>query len=55
MNRYKMLYDSMLESGELKEVSPKMTGDWEKDKKLFIAEQTELEELLNDTDIDDFN
>ena len=60
MERFRKLYDSMLDSGELSEVFPLMSGDWNKDKNKFIREQTELEELLNTTnldldDIDDFN
>lgn len=52
MSRFKKLYESMLESGELKEVFSNMKGDWEKDKLKFIREQEELEELLNVTNID---
>lgn len=52
MSRFKKLYESMLESGELQEVFPLMKGNWEKDKKRFIKEQTELEELLSLTNID---
>lgn len=46
------LYNSMLESGELLEVFPTLTGKWEKDKKSFIREQEELEKLANITYID---
>lgn len=49
MNRFKKLYDYLLESEELHDG---MTGDWEKDKKKFIREQKELEELANLTQID---
>jgi len=56
--RFRKLYDSMLGSGELKDVFGSMTGDWEKDKKKFIKEQLDMEELLNmkdvDTDSDDY-
>ena len=44
MNRYKQLYDCLLES---KELYVGMTGDWEKDKKEFIKQQQELEDLAN--------
>lgn len=46
------LYKSMLDSGELFEVFPTLTGKWEKDKKSFIREQEELEKLANITYID---
>lgn len=52
MDRFKVLYDSMLESGDLSEVFPSMSGEWEKDKKKFIYEQTELEKLINLQSID---
>lgn len=52
MSRFKKLYESMLESGDLKDVFPKMKGDWEKDKSSFIREQEELEKLLNITNLD---
>lgn len=42
----------MLESGELSEVFFSMSGVWEKDKNKFIKEQTELEKLINFTNID---
>lgn len=46
MEKYKELYDSFLESGELKRMVPGMKGDWEKDKTRFIKEQQKLEDLL---------
>lgn len=52
MSRFKKLYESMLESGELSEVFPLMSGNWEKDKNRFVREQTELEELINFKSID---
>lgn len=45
-SEYELLYKSLLEKGELRMVSPKMTGDWEKDKKLFTKLQQDLEKLL---------
>lgn len=46
MEDYKPLYEMMLEAGELKIVFPRMTGEWEKDKKIFIQKQKDLESLL---------
>lgn len=53
MSRYKNLYDTMLESGELKELYRGMTGDWTKDEKKFIQEQQMLESLAGAVDIDE--
>lgn len=50
--RFKTLYNSMLESGELGEVFPLMQGIWLRDKKRFIREQQEMEDLLSITNID---
>lgn len=52
MSRFKKLYESMLKTGELQEVFPLMSGNWEKDKNRFVREQTELEELINFKSID---
>lgn len=49
--RFKKLYQWMLEKGELKQLFPNATGDWEKDKKQFIRRQTEIEELANITNV----
>jgi len=49
--RFKKLYDFMTESGALSEMGNDYTGDWLKDKKKFIKEQIELEELANLTEI----
>lgn len=46
MDHYKSIYDTLLEEGELKRVSSKLSGDWEKDKKIFIQKQKEQEDLL---------
>jgi len=40
-NKYRALYESLLESGELFE---SMTGDWEKDKRGFMKIQQDMEE-----------
>lgn len=49
MKRYKRLYDTMMETGELQEIFPSMSGQWEKDKTRFIQQQDELEKLANIT------
>lgn len=51
MEHYKQLYDNLLHTEELKDMFPKMTGNWDKDKKTFIAEQKEIENLLKDIDV----
>lgn len=50
--RFKNLYNWMLQKNELSDFLPKATGDWEKDKKKFISFQVEMEKLANLTDID---
>ena len=42
----------MKQKEELNDFLPKATGDWEKDKKMFISFQKEMEKLANLTDID---
>lgn len=49
---YKKLYEVLLESGELQDFCPNMTGVWEKDKKSFIEQQEELESLTKDFTVD---
>ena len=49
---YKKLYEVLLESGELQDFCQDMTGVWEKDKKSFIEQQTELENLTKDFIVD---
>lgn len=46
------LYSALLANGELYEVFPQATGEWIKDKKQFILEQEELNNLLNDIDVE---
>lgn len=50
---YKQLYECLLESGELKKYKT-FSLDWEKDKKRFMKEQKNLENLANviDTEIE---
>jgi hypothetical protein len=51
MSRFKKLYDSLLETEELKMMFPKMTGVWEKDKENFIKQQQQLENQAGLTDV----
>jgi len=53
MSEYKKLYKTLLDNGELQELFPSMKGDWEQDKKQFILEQKDLEDLLKDIEIND--
>lgn len=53
MSRYKKLYEAMLQSGELKELYPRLTGEWEQDEKKFIKEQKLLEDLAGAIDLYD--
>ena len=47
-------YNSLLVSGELLEFFPDLKGNWEQDKKIFIAQYINNQELLNgDLDLDD--
>ena len=50
--RFKSLYQWMVQKGEINDFLPKATGDWEHDKNKFIAYQMEMEKLANLTDID---
>lgn len=51
MSRFKQLYDSLLETEDLK-LYGSFTGDWEKDKKKFIQLQTDLEAQAEVLDVD---
>ena len=50
--RFKNLYEWMLQKGDISSFLPRATGEWEKDKKRFIAFQTEIEKLADLTDVD---
>lgn len=50
--RFENLYHWMKKNNELKSISTKLTGDWEKDKDKFIILQKEMEDMANLTDID---
>lgn len=52
-DRFKKLYLSLLENGDLRNLSiPKMKGNWEEDRELFIYFQKELEKVANIKDVD---
>jgi len=49
----KPIYDSLLESGDLKTMYSDMTGDWEKDKDKFTRLYSQNEDILSgDLDFD---
>lgn len=52
-DRFKNLYEALLENGELTLVFPKFKGTWEKDSSLFIKMQKEIEENINFIDVED--
>jgi hypothetical protein len=52
-DRFRNLYNYLLENGELLKLFPRFTSDWEKDKKIFIREQVDLENLVNDFEINE--
>lgn len=45
-------YNSLLESGELKDMFPSFKGDWDKDKKAFTRYYEDNEAILNTDAID---
>lgn len=50
--RFKSLYQWMVQKGEINDFLPKSTGEWEKDRVKFIHYQTEMEKLANLTEFD---
>lgn len=53
----KLIYDTMEETGDLYDLFIGMTGDWLKDKKKFIAQYEENQDMLQggfDLSIDEF-
>ena len=51
--RFRNLYDSLLQTDELFVMFAGMTGEWEKDKNSFIKAQKELEDIINFKDVTD--
>jgi len=52
----KLIYDSLISSGDLEALFPTMTGEWAVDKKEFIIQYNSNERLLEsleDDDVDD--
>lgn len=52
MNEAQLQYNSLLESGELKDMFPNFKGEWDKDKKAFTRYFEENQEILNTNVID---
>ena len=51
----KLIYDTMLENGDLFELFQGLTGDWLKDKKNFLKQYEQNQEFIengNDLDFD---
>lgn len=40
-------YNSLLTSGELSQLFPELKGNWEQDKKIFIAQYEDNQKLLS--------
>lgn len=51
MNRYKELYNILLNNNELQFFLPKYRGTWEEDSKAFIKMQREMEEIVGLKDV----
>ena len=51
-DRFRSLYIYLLENGELLNLFPNFTGEWDKDSVNFIKEQLELESLANEENLD---
>ena len=51
--RFRNLYDSLLQTDELFIMFEGMTGDWSKDREKFIRAQKELEDIINFKDVTD--
>lgn len=56
LSEIKLMYESLLESGDLFSLFPNMTGDWVKDQKDFTTQYDFNLDILNDADftIDDY-
>lgn len=48
----KSIYESLLESGDLLDFYPNLTGDWSTDQKVFISQYSSTQRLLEDLDED---
>lgn len=53
MSRFKRLYDALVKNEELTLMFPYLTNDWSKDKKQFILEQEQMEDLSEEFIIED--
>lgn len=56
ISEIKLMYESLLDSGDLFSLFPNMTGNWDTDKKDFTAQYDFNNNILSDSDftIDDF-
>jgi hypothetical protein len=53
LNEVKLIYDSLLESGDLKFFHPGLVGEWAIDEKKFTSLYNATESLLGGIDDDD--
>jgi len=51
----KLIYDSLIASGDLDVLFPTMTGDWFLDKKEFVIQYNSTERLLESLDEEDID
>lgn len=49
----KKLYDELLRTGDLFEMFEGLVGDWKEDKKSFIKQQKDLENVVKSFDINE--
>lgn len=54
VNDIRAMYDALVDSGDLNEMFPNLTGVWEKDQKEFSRAYETTEHLLEDDDDDLF-
>jgi len=56
LSEIKLMYESLLESGDLFSLFPNMSGDWAKDQKDFTTQYDFNLDILNDADftLDDY-
>lgn len=53
MDKYRELYNTLLESDELYTMFSEFKGNWEEDSKTFIKIQKEMEDFVNFKDVID--
>lgn len=52
MSKLKQLYLSLVESGDIFDVFPDATGEWNDDKKEFTKIQSEMDDIIKQKTID---